>query len=69
MSFTDNGPGFTDAVRTQQADPTALPRLDANFSGLGLWVAARIADAHEGRLDIANVPDGGASVTLRLPAA
>jgi C4-dicarboxylate-specific signal transduction histidine kinase len=69
VSFTDNGPGFSDAARTRLADPTALPQLDAKFSGLGLWVATRIAEAHGGRLDIANVPDGGASVTLRLPAA
>jgi len=69
VSFIDNGPGFSDAVRARLADRAALPRLDANLSGLGLWVATRIAGAHAGRLDIANVADGGASVTLRLPAA
>ena len=51
------------------AHAQALPQLDATLSGLGLWVSARIADAHGGRLDIANAQDGGASVTLRLPAA
>jgi len=69
VSFIDNGPGFSDAVRARLADRTALPQLGANLSGLGLWVATRIADAHQGHLDIANVADGGASVTLRLPAA
>jgi len=68
VSFIDNGPGFSDAMRARLADRTALPQLDANLSGLGLWVATRIADAHGGRLDITNVPDGGASVALRLPA-
>ena len=69
VSFIDNGPGFSDAVRARLVDRTALPQLDATLSGLGLWVSARIADAHGGRLDIANAQDGGASVTLRLPAA
>jgi len=68
VSFIDNGPGVSDAVRAGLADRTALPRLDATLSGLGLWVSSRIADAHGGRLDIADVPGGGASVTLRLPA-
>lgn len=69
VSFIDNGPGFSDAVRARLADRTALPQLDANLSGLGLWVTTRIAEVHGGRLDLAHVPDGGASVTLRLPAA
>jgi signal transduction histidine kinase len=69
VSFIDNGPGFSDAVRARLTDRTALPQLAPNLSGLGLWVATRIAEGHGGRLDIANVPDGGASVTLRLPAA
>jgi signal transduction histidine kinase len=69
VSFIDNGPGFSDAVRARLADRTAPPHVDANLSGLGLWVATRIAESHGGRLDIANVADGGASVTLRLPAA
>jgi signal transduction histidine kinase len=68
VSFIDNGPGVSEAVRAGLADRTALPRLAATLSGLGLWVSSRIADAHGGRLDIADVPGGGASVTLRLPA-
>ena len=68
LQVIDNGPGFSDAVRARLVDRTALPQLDATLSGLGLWVSARIADAHGGRLEIANGQDGGASVTLRLPA-
>lgn len=69
VSFVDNGPGFSDAVRARLADRAALPQPDAYLTGLGLWVSARIADLHGGRLDIANAEEGGASVTLRLPAA
>ena len=68
VSFVDNGPGFSDAVRARLADRTALPAIDERFAGLGLWAAARIASAHGGRLDIADAAGGGASVTLLLPA-
>jgi len=69
VTFLDNGPGFSDAARARLADGAALPPLDAKMSGLGLWVATRIAEAHGGRLEIASPPDGGATVSLRLPAA
>jgi len=69
VSFIDNGPGFSEVVLARLADRTVLPQLAADLSGLGLWVADRIADSHGGRLDIANLAGGGASVVLRLPAA
>jgi signal transduction histidine kinase len=66
VSFADNGPGFSTQALARLADRATVPPLDATLSGIGLWVAARIAARHGGRLDLG--PGPGASVTLRLPA-
>jgi signal transduction histidine kinase len=68
VSFADNGPGFRPEALARLGDGTAPPAVTATLSGLGLWVAMRIAGHHRGGLDVGNAPDGGAVVTLRLPA-
>jgi len=42
---------------------------DPPGSGLGLATCVRIAKAHGGELSIRPGPDGGTSVSVRLPAA
>lgn len=68
VSFSDNGPGFSEQVHTRLADPGTVASLDASLSGIGLRVAARIAARHGGHLDVSADPGPGATVTLRLPA-
>ena len=70
VSVRDDGPGIPD---------DALPHLFDRFyrgdtarsrtagAGLGLTVAAAIADAHQGTIRAANVPAGGLEVSLTLP--
>ncbi|WP_018504300.1 sensor histidine kinase [Parafrankia discariae] len=71
----DRGPGFpTDFLprafeRFSRADAARTRDHDATGTGLGLAIAAAVAQAHQGTTAAANNPDGGAVVTLTLPAA
>lgn len=66
ITVADDGPGFPEDRRT-------LLRLGghhrADGHGLGLPLAKRFIETHGGRLTLENGPDGGAYVTVRLPAA
>jgi signal transduction histidine kinase len=71
VHVTDNGKGIPAEDRSHVTEP--LVRLhrddDPPGSGLGLATCVRIANAHGGRLDIGAAPDGGTTVTIRLPAS
>lgn len=73
LSIKDSGPGIPSG---------ALPHIFERFyraghsrsreeggTGIGLAIARQLAEAHEGRLEAANHPGGGALFTLWLPAA
>jgi two-component system sensor histidine kinase PilS (NtrC family) len=67
LRITDSGPGFT---------PEALENLFTPFftskekgTGLGLAISNRIVESHSGRIEVDNLPGGGAVVTVELPAA
>jgi signal transduction histidine kinase len=69
ISFNDNGPGMNAEGRARLADAAVVPDLGTGLSGIGLWVSARIAEQHGGRLEIDDVAAVGTSLRLRLPAA
>ena len=67
IAVSDEGPGIR---------PEDLPRVfepyfttKAEGTGLGLAIAHRIAEEHEGRLEVRSEPGQGATFTLYLPAA
>jgi signal transduction histidine kinase len=71
VAVRDNGPGISEEVlphlfeRFYRADPA---RSRTAGPGLGLTVAAAIAEAHHGSIRAANVPGGGLEVTVVLPS-
>ncbi len=68
LTVLDDGPGF---------DPAVLPTVFDRYTrgdrrgevGIGLTLVKAILAAHGGAVTAANRPEGGASVTLRVPLA
>lgn len=66
LRICDTGPGFSPEALIQAGQPFFTTKPDG--LGLGLSISLAIALRHGGRLEIANQPQGGALVELRLPA-
>jgi signal transduction histidine kinase len=70
VEVVDDGPGFAEADLPHVFEP--LFRGDrargGSHAGLGLAIARRLARGHGGDVQAANAPDGGARLTVRLPA-
>ena len=67
--FIDNGPGLGAAERARLADGAPRPALGPGLSGVGLWLSARIAEQHGGRLEVDDASATGTSIRIRLPAS
>ena len=68
----DEGPGFKAADLLRAFRPfvgfSAKAGGGQGSSGLGLWITRLIAERHGGQVSARNRPEGGAEMTLRLPA-
>jgi len=67
LAVADNGPGLTKEALAHLFEP--LFTTSDRGAGLGLAVAAAIADAHGGRLRAENPESGGARFEVALPEA
>jgi signal transduction histidine kinase len=69
VTIADRGPGI--AAEDQRLIFEKFGRVSTGASkpgtGLGLYIARSIAEAHGGTLDVASAPGRGATFTLRLP--
>lgn len=65
LQFTDTGTGITPEL----VEPVGTPFVTSKPEGLGVGfsISRTIAEKHGGSLIIANMPNGGACVTLELP--
>jgi signal transduction histidine kinase len=71
LTVTDEGPGIPIAEREVIFDPLArgvAGRASRAGTGLGLFIARRVAEAHDGRIWVEST-ESGATFHLELPAA
>lgn len=64
--FADNGPG----IPQENLDKVFSPFFTTKDTGtgLGLSICHRVVESHEGKLSAVNLPQGGAKLTVSLPA-
>ncbi len=71
LRVSDTGPGIPESRIAAMTEPFTRGEASRNRqtggAGLGLTLARAIAEAHGGRLVLANRPGGGLSAELRLP--
>ncbi|MCH8993225.1 MAG: ATP-binding protein, partial [Acidobacteria bacterium] len=67
VTIADDGPGIPPEVRDRIFQPFFSTKSDG--TGLGLAIARRIAEAHGGKLEIADADGTGTCAVVTLPSA
>jgi len=67
IEVADSGAGLSDASLSRMFEPFFTTKSDG--TGLGLAMVYRIAEVHGGAVVARNCPEGGAAITISLPAA
>jgi signal transduction histidine kinase len=68
-SFLDDGPGIPSEVLASIFDPFYTTKRPGRGTGLGLSICKSVMKEHNGTIEAANAPGGGAVFTVTLPAA
>ncbi len=69
LSVTNEGEQISDAIRASLFQPFARGSDDRQLKGLGLglYIAAAIARAHSGQIDVDSRPSGQTTFTFKMP--
>ena len=68
MQVIDTGSGIPPEVLPHIFEPFYSTKTDGKGTGLGLPIAARIVDAHQGNITVDSADNGGTVFTVRIPA-
>jgi len=68
-SFLDDGPGIPPDILASIFDPFYTTKRPGRGTGLGLSICKSVLKEHNGTVEAANAPGGGAVFTITLPAA
>ena len=69
VSFHDDGPGIPKESLPSIFDPFFTTKRPGRGTGLGLSICKSVMKEHNGSVEAANSPDGGAVFTVALPVA
>lgn len=69
VDVIDSGAGIAPDVLPHIFEPFFTTKAGGKGTGLGLAIAARIIDAHQGRIEVASRPGVGTTFRIHLPAA
>jgi PAS domain S-box-containing protein len=69
VSFLDDGPGIPPDILASIFDPFYTTKRPGRGTGLGLSICKSVMKEHNGTVEAANAPGGGAVFTITLPAA
>ena len=69
VSFHDDGPGIAKENLASIFDPFYTTKRPGRGTGLGLSICKSVMKEHNGSVEAANAPDGGAVFTVTLPLA
>ena len=69
VSFHDDGPGIPKENLASIFDPFYTTKRPGRGTGLGLSICKSVMKEHNGSVEAANAPDGGAVFTVTLPAS
>jgi PAS domain S-box-containing protein len=69
VSFHDDGPGIPKENLASIFDPFYTTKRPGRGTGLGLSICKSVMKEHNGSVEAANSPDGGAVFTVTLPMA
>jgi len=67
-SFLDDGPGIAPEILGNIFDPFYTTKRPGRGTGLGLSICKSVMKEHNGTVEAANAPGGGAVFTVTLPA-
>lgn len=69
LQIQDNGPGFPNDKLEQVFEKFyRLPKSGAGGTGLGLSIVRGFVQAQNGKIQLENIPEGGAKFTIIIPA-
>lgn len=69
VSFRDDGPGIAKENLASIFDPFYTTKRPGRGTGLGLSICKSVMKEHNGTVEAANAPEGGAVFTVTLPVA